>query len=110
MFVNKNNVVLNEKSVEGKLCDKVRALISQFGYNFFMMNMKLLKVVTPPYIYHNNLGLQDLHHTTCVDEGVVVHLQGHGILYVQVCNTVTQLVVPGDDEATLFTIQGLGNR
>ena len=31
---------------------KVRAFISQFIYTVFMMNMKLLAVVTPPSIYH----------------------------------------------------------
>ena len=31
--------------------EKVRALISKFSYIVVMMNMKLLAVVTPPYIY-----------------------------------------------------------
>ena len=32
--------------------EKVRTLSSQFSYTVFMMNMKLLSVVTPLYIYH----------------------------------------------------------
>ena len=31
--------------------EKVRALISQFSYTVFMMNIKLLAVVIPPSIY-----------------------------------------------------------
>ena len=53
LFQNKNNVVLNENNVEGKPCinRKLRASISQFSYIVVMMNMKLLAIVTPPYIY-----------------------------------------------------------
>ena len=53
LFQNENNVVLNEKSFEGKQCinEKLRASSSQFSYTDVMMNMKLLAVVTPPSIY-----------------------------------------------------------
>ena len=33
--------------------EKVISLRSQFSYIYVMMNMKLLSIVTPPYIYHN---------------------------------------------------------
>ena len=34
------------------LIEKVGALISQFSYIHFIMNMYILAVVTPPSIYH----------------------------------------------------------
>ena len=32
--------------------DKVRAYILQFSYTYVMMNMNLLEVITPQFIYH----------------------------------------------------------
>ena len=42
-----NSVVLNVKHC----LEKVIAYISKFSYTHVLMNMKLLAVVTPPYIY-----------------------------------------------------------
>ena len=52
---NENNDVLNENSVEGKSCinreSKTDDLTIQL-YSCYDINMKLLAVVEPPYIYH----------------------------------------------------------
>ena len=50
-----NNVVLNENSVEGKPCinREINSLeLTIFCYTDFMVNMKLLEVLTPLSIYH----------------------------------------------------------
>ena len=55
LFQNEKNVVLNENSIEGKPCihkeSKILELTIQV-YSCYDMNIKLLAVVTPPYIYH----------------------------------------------------------
>ena len=63
---NEKNVVLNEKSVEGKPCtnreiksDKLKIYL----YSCYGINMKLLAVVAPPYIY-----LSFLTRNTCWEE------------------------------------------
>ena len=50
-----NNVVLNENSVEVKLCINRKIKIDDLTiqlYSFHDINMKFLLVVTPPSIYH----------------------------------------------------------
>ena len=42
-------IVLKENHVK---IEKVRVSSSKFSYTFVMINMNLLAVVTPPYIYH----------------------------------------------------------
>ena len=54
-------------------------------------------------------GLHTLHHTTCLDEGVVVHKQGNEGLTGQVCKTATQKIELSGDEASLFSVQGAKN-
>ena len=53
LFQNENNVVLNENSVEEKLCinRESKSLELTILLYSFMMNMKLLAVVTPLSIY-----------------------------------------------------------
>ena len=52
--IEESDVILNENNVEHKprIIDKVRSLSSQFSYTVVRMNINLLAVVTPPYIYH----------------------------------------------------------
>ena len=54
LFRNENNVVLNEKSVEGKPCmnrESKSLEILIYLYSCYNINMKFLEVVTPPSIY-----------------------------------------------------------
>ena len=49
-----NNVVLNEKSVEGKPCinrESKSDSLTVYLYSCHDINMNFLAVVTPPYIY-----------------------------------------------------------
>ena len=55
---NKNNVVLNEKSVEGKPCINRESKSNDITIKLYScsdINIKLLEFVTPPFIYHTIL-------------------------------------------------------
>ena len=55
VYPDKNNVVLNEKSVEGKPCinrESKRDELTVYLYSCHNINMKFLGVLAPPYNYH----------------------------------------------------------
>ena len=55
------------------------------------------------------LGLHTLYCTACVDEGVVTQIQGCEGLSGQICDPVMQLILNSGDQATIFTIQVVGD-
>ena len=50
-----------------------------------------------------------LYSATCVDEGVVMHVQEGKGSSVQVCDPITELIVMSHDKADLFTVYGVGD-
>ena len=54
VYLDENNVVLNENSVERKPCIDRESKIDELTiklYSYHDINMKFLVVVTPPYMY-----------------------------------------------------------
>ena len=54
-------------------------------------------------------GIHATHCTTGVYEGVVMRMQGHEGLAVQICDSVIQLIVTSGDEAAFLIVQDVGN-